>query len=140
MRWRWRDASASKPELFSYLEADFPFQRQRRLIGTQDWEFKLGSGVTKGLALGTFTVRAAAEYHRDERIVEFGEYAVEYLKRLSNTWRAYAGVEGTQDEVEFITEGQLRLGPRSYLKLNNAFGLTSKAPRWAPEIGIMMSY
>jgi hypothetical protein len=139
-RWRWRDESASRPEVFSYLEVDFPFQRHRRLIGTQDWEYKLGTAATKGFAFGTLTVRAAAGYHHDEGIVDLGEYGVEYLKRLSDRWRLYNGIEGTQDEVEFITEQQLRLSPRAYLKINNSFGLTPKAPQWAPEFGIMFSY
>ena len=35
-----------------------------------------------------------------------GEYAVEYLKRISRAFRVYLGIEGNQDEVEFITEVQ----------------------------------
>jgi len=139
-RWRWGLESARRPEVFSYLEVDFPFQRTRRLIGTQDWEFKLGTGLIKGFGFGTLAIRAAGEYHRDEGKLEFGEYAIEYLKRLSPSWRVYTGIEGTQDEVEYITEVQLRLGPRSYLKFNNAFGLTSKAANWAPEVGVMFSF
>jgi hypothetical protein len=27
-----------------------------------------------------------------------------------------------------------------YLKLNNGIGLTSKAPGWAPEVGVMISF
>lgn len=139
-RWRWGFEAPARPEVFSYLELDFPFQRSRRLIGTQDWEVKLGTGVVKGFRFGTFTVRAAAEYHEDEGTVDFGEYALEYLKRVSDTWRVYAGVEGTQDEVEFITEAQCRIGARAVLKLNNAIGLTSKAPNWAPEVGVMLTF
>jgi hypothetical protein len=140
LRWRWALESASRPELFTYLETDFPFQRHRQLIGTQEWELKLGTGVTRGLRFGTITARAAVEYHPESGTVEFGEYAVEVLKRLSPAWRVYGGVEGTQDEVEVITEAQWRLGPRSVLKINNAFGLTAKAPRWAPEIGLLLSF
>ena len=70
---------------------------------------------------------------------EPGEFAVEYLKRLSDRFRVYAGIEGTQDEVELITEAQVFLTPNVFLKLNNAFGLTSKAPDWAPEIGVMFT-
>jgi hypothetical protein len=139
-RWRWALENASRPEIFGYLETDFPFQRNRKLIGTQDWEFKLGTGLIKGFGLGTVSIRAAAEYHRDERVFEFGEYAVEYMRRLSSSWFVYGGVEGSQDEVELITEAQWRLGRRSVLKLNSAVGLTSKAPRWAPEIGLLLSF
>ena len=46
---------------------------------------------------------------------------------------AVLGVEGTQDEVEFISEAQWHISDRVFLKLNNAVGLTSKAADWAPE-------
>ncbi len=85
------------------------------------------------------TFRAAFEYSKAEEKFETGEVALEYLKRLSDKWRIYLGVEGAQDEVELITEAQLHLSERVFLKLNNAFGLTSKATDWAPEIGIMIS-
>jgi len=51
------------------------------LIGTQDWEYKLGVGAVKGFTLGTFTFRVAGEYDRSEDKFELGEYAVEYLKK-----------------------------------------------------------
>jgi hypothetical protein len=72
--------------------------------------------------------------------VVFGEYALEYLKRVSPEFRFYTGVEGDQDEVEWIVEGQYRLGQRVHLKLNSAFGVTSKAPDFAPEIGVMLHF
>jgi hypothetical protein len=139
-RWRWAHETSSRPEIFSYLEVDFPFQRHRKIIGTQDWEYKLGTGVIKGFSFGTITARAAAEYEQGDRELIFGEYAVEYLKRLSPVFRFYTGVEGNQDEVEWIIEGQYRLGRNAHLKLNTAFGLTSKAPDFAPEIGIMFNF
>jgi hypothetical protein len=139
-RWRWGHETLSRPEIFSYLEVDFPFQRKRKIIGTQDWEYKLGTGVIKGFAFGTITARAAAEYEQGDRELIFGEYAIEYLKRLSPVFRFYTGVEGNQDEVEWIIEGQYRLGRNAHLKLNTAFGLTSKAPDFAPEIGIMFNF
>lgn len=84
------------------------------------------------------TFRAALE--RTDGTVEAGEYAVEYLKRLSDRYRIYTGVEGVQDEVEWISELQIRLGSRVTLKLNNAIGVTSKATDWAPEVGILFSF
>jgi hypothetical protein len=75
---------------------------------------------------------------RNDRL--FGEYALEYLKRLSPSVRFYTGIEGNQDEVEWIVERQYRLGRHAHLKLNTAFGLTSKAPDFAPEIGIMFNF
>ncbi|HKN58765.1 MAG TPA: hypothetical protein VJV97_07915, partial [Gemmatimonadaceae bacterium] len=75
----------------------------------------------------------------DKQVV-FGEYALEYLKRLSPKFRFYTGMEGDQDEVEWIVEGQYWLTRHVHLKLNSAFGVTSKAPDFAPEIGIMFSF
>jgi hypothetical protein len=138
-RWRWARETQSRPEIFSYLEIDFPFQRKRRIIGTQDWEYKLGTGVIKGFSFGTITARAAAEYEQGDRELIFGEYALEYLKRLSPSFRFYTGIEGNQDEIEWIIEGQYWLTRHFHFKLNSGFGLTSKAPDFAPEIGIMVN-
>jgi hypothetical protein len=48
-------------------------------------------------------------------------------------------VEGTQDEVEAIPELQWFLRPNVVLKLNSAFGVSSKATDWAPEVGVMIA-
>jgi len=48
LRWRWSKETASRPEVFSYTEVVFPFQRNRKLIGTQNWEFAQGLGLIKG--------------------------------------------------------------------------------------------
>jgi hypothetical protein len=71
---------------------------------------------------------------------EPGEYAFEYLRRLSRRVRVFAAIEGSEDEIEVIGEAQLFLTPNIYLKLNNAFGVTSKATDWAPEVGLMLSF
>ena len=139
-RWRWTKEASRRPEIFSYLEIDFPFQRSRRIIGTQTWAYKLGTGTIKGFSFGTITARIAGEYDEADKQVVFGEYALEYLKRFSPKFRFYTGVEGDQDEVEWIIEGQYWLSRHVHLKLNSSFGVTSKAPDFAPEIGIMFSF
>jgi hypothetical protein len=139
LRLRWLREGEYWPELFSYFETVFPLQPDNVLIGTQDWEFKLGSGISKGFSFGTLTLRAAIEYDTGENKLDLGEYALEYVKRLSPYWRIYAGVEGEQDEVELIAEVQWHIIPdKVILKLNSAFGLTPKATDWAPEAGIMV--
>jgi hypothetical protein len=137
VRWRWNRETERVPEVFSYFETVFPFQRDRVLIGTPDWEHKLGVGIVRGLSWGTITLRAAAEYAENQ--IGPGEYAIEYLKRISPRWRLYTGVEGVEDEVEWISEAQIFLGRNLILKLNNALGVTSKATDWAPEVGILFS-
>lgn len=86
------------------------------------------------------TYRTEIEYAEDEGSYKFevGEYAIEYLKRVSPAWRLFAAIEGTQlDEVELITEAQWHFHPRVFIKLNSGIGLTPNATDFAPEIGIM---
>ncbi len=140
LRWRWMEENETQPEMFSYFETVFPFQKNNTLIGTSDWEFKFGTGITKGFFWGTITLRAAVEYTMDESKFGLGEYAVEYLKRLSPTWQVYLGIEGTDDEVSIIPSVQWQVTDSVFIKFNSAFGITSKATDWAPEIGIMFSF
>jgi hypothetical protein len=138
LRWRWRTETDSRPEFFSYFETVFPFQRSKPLIGTADWEFKFGTGLIRGLRWGTITVRASVANVGGS--FEPGEYAFEYLRRVSKRLRVFAAVEGSEDELELIGEAQVFLTPKIVLKLNNAVGLTSKAPGWAPEIGVAFTF
>ncbi|HEX3112854.1 MAG TPA: hypothetical protein VHU20_06275, partial [Candidatus Eisenbacteria bacterium] len=140
LRWRWWKENDKKPEFWSYFETVFPFQRDRKIIGTQDWELIQGFGLTRGFRFGTLTTRASMEYQAEEGKVAFGEYALEYLKRLSPRWRAVLAVEGEEDEIAGIAEAQWQIAPHALLKLNNGFGLTSKAPDLAPEVGIAFSW
>jgi len=137
--WRWLGETSGHPELFSYLEVVYPLQKDKKLIGTKDWEFKLGTGVIRGFGWGTLTARAAVEYSRESEETDLGEVALEYLKRLSSSWGVYLGVEAAQDEVELITELRWHVADFALIKLNNAFGLTPKATDWAPEVGVMFS-
>jgi len=139
IRYRWALETSSRPEIFSYFETVGPTQDEGSLIGTTDWEFKLGFGVMRGYSWGTVTGRGAVEYDLAEDAGALGELAVEYVRRLSAKWRVYGGFEGTQDEVSVITEAQWHFVPRGCLKMNSGFGLTSKATDWAPEVGVMLS-
>lgn len=135
--WRWLRENEDRPGLFSYAEVVYPLNKDKVLVGTADWEFKVGTGVIRGYGWGTLTARLAVEYSREENKGELGEIAVEYLKVLSPAWRLYLGVEGVQDEWEMISEMQWHFSRHAALKLNSAFGLTSKATDWAPEVGII---
>jgi hypothetical protein len=138
IRWRFRREAPGRPELFTYFETVFPFQKRKKLIATPNYELKLGVGAIRGGPSGTWTLRAAAEYNAEERKFEPGEYAIEYLKRLTPAWRAVAVIEIDQlDEVALITEVQWRFRPRALLKVNNGLGLTPNATDFAPELGIM---
>lgn len=137
IRWRWSRETAKRPEIFSYYETVFPLQQDKKLIGTQNWEFKLGQGLIKGFAWGTMIFRAAVEYDAGEKKTDLSEYAVEYLKRISDNFQLYLGVEGLQTEVDLITDLQFKLTSKMFLRINNAFGVSSKATDYAPEFGLL---
>lgn len=139
VRWRWNQEGPGRPGVFSFFEYVLPLQRDRLLIGTGDWEFKLGSGIVRRFDFGTLTLRVAAEYDGEDDKVEAGEYGLEYLTRLSRAVRVFAAIEGSEDEVEMIPAFLWAPHPRVALHLNSAFGLTSKAEDWAPEVGLMIS-
>jgi len=138
LRWRWNKETESRPEYFSYVEVVAPVQRSKLLIGTPDWEYTFGTGLVRGLSWGTLTVRAAVASSGGS--FEVGEYAVEYLRRVSKRVRLFAALEGSEDELELIGQAQVFLTPNISLKLNNAVGVTSKATDWAPELGLMISF
>jgi hypothetical protein len=141
LRWRWKRENESRPELFSFFEFVIPHAEDKVLIGTPGWELKFGTGLTRGFDWGTLTVRAALEYDEaSSSHFDLGEYAIEYLKRVSRTFRLYAGIEGASDELTLVTEAQWHVSRNVFVKLNNGLGLTSKATDWAPEVGVVFSF
>lgn len=140
IRWKWSQESARRPELFSYFETVFPLQKNRKVIGTADWELTQGFGAIKGFAFGTVTARASVSWNSADNQVVFGEYDLEYLKRTSERWRWAVSLEGEQDELELIPELQWHFRPGAFFKLNSGFGLTSKTPDIAPETGVVLTY
>lgn len=138
LRYRWARETTSRPELFSFLEVAYPLQRNKVLIGVHDWEGELGFGAIKGFSWGTLSARYSLAY--EDGGLQGGEYALEYLKRLSPRWRVVLALEGEGEDLSLITEAQLFLSPRVFLKLNSGFGLSQKVPDFAPELGVMMSF
>ena len=136
--WMWSRETERRPGFFGYAEVVVPHHKSKPLIGTPDVETKVGIGMIRGFRWGTITVRAAVE--QAGGVFDFGEYAVEYYKRLSKRFAVYTGIEGSQDEIEYIAELQVWLSDTVRFKINNSFGLTSKATDWAPEIGLMISF
>jgi len=140
IRWRWNFESAEMPEFFNYFEYVFPTGDKNSLIGTSNWEFKLGAGVIKGFSWGTVTFRLALDYDTGEKNIEPGEYALEYLKRLSDDFRIFMMIEGSQDEASFVPGIQWFITPGIMLNANTGIGVSSKATDFASEIGIMFSF
>lgn len=139
IRWRWTRDEGGRPGIFSFFEYVLPLQKDEVIIGTSHLELKLGTGLVRAFSFGTMTFRFAAEYDGEDDRVEAGEYGLEYLKRISRTVRVFAAIEGSEDEAELIPVLMWAPHPRVALHLNSAFGLTSKAEDWAPEIGVMIS-
>jgi hypothetical protein len=141
LRWRWRAETESRPEVFSYAEVVVPHAKSRPLTGTEGWELKFGTGLVRGFHWGTLSARAAVEYSEaSSSHFDIGEYALEYVRRLSPKFRIFAGVEGSQDELSAIAEAQWHIRPGTIVKLNLGRGLTSKATDWAPELGILFTW
>jgi len=139
LRYRWNRETARRPEYFTYFEMVFPTGKKNSLIASGDWELKLGSGFIKGLKWGTITLRAAVDYSAAEKAVGPGEFALEYLRKVSESFRVFMMVEGTEDEIFLVPEMQWVFSRCVRLKANNGFGITSKATDFAPELGIMFS-
>lgn len=131
LRWLWHEETAHGPAWYSFFEVVFPTQKDKVLIGTQDWEGAAGIGLIRGFRWGTLNARIA---------VGENEYALEYLKRTSDRWRFVATLEGEEEEVSLVGEAQWFIRPNIFLKLNSGFGITSKAPDFAPEVGVMFSF
>jgi hypothetical protein len=140
IRWRFRKETATRPETTFFFKTVFPLQKDKKLLGTQNWEFEPGVVLTKGYSFGTLAFRLSAAYDSGERKLELGEYAVDYVKRLSQNWRVVASLEGEQDELSLIGEVQYTLGKNAMLKINSGLGLTKKAPDFAPEIGVLFRF
>jgi hypothetical protein len=140
IRYRFLPETESRPEILGFFEVVLPLQKDRKLIGTQHWELAPGLNITKGFRFGTLSAKLSLSYTSDERNIQSGEYALEYVKRLSADWRTVLAVEGEQDEVAAIGEVQYWLAKSAMLKLNCGFGLTKKAPDIAPEVGIVFSF
>ena len=140
LRWVWAPETAKRPMLYSFWEIVFPLQKNKVILGTQDWETALGFGVVRGYRWGTLNGRVTIKYDAEDGQVEPGEYAIEYLRRTSPKWRWVGTLEGEDDELSLIGEAQWTLSPRAVLKLNCGFGLTKKAPDFAPEVGVIFSF
>ena len=132
-----------RPEIFAFLEFTARTQSGKLLIGDPDWDLRPGIGLTKGFAWGTLTARATGEYNHTEHKPDFGEVALGYLKRLDPAWRLYLGVEGGEggalDEWELLPSVQWHPTPVLIIRLESAFGLSSKAPDWSPQVGLALT-
>ena len=134
--------TAHRPEIFSFAELVIPHSKNKELIGTSDWEGKVGAGALRGFGFGTLSARISLEYARaSETPWDLGEWGAEYIRQATPAWRIYAGVEGQAlDELALITEVQRVLSSHATLKAGAGFGLLSNTTDFAPEVGIIWSF
>ncbi len=140
IRWRYAKETQTRPEITFAFETVFPLQRTKKILGTQDWEFKAGTVLTKGYSFGTMSLRAGIEYDRGDRKFKVGEYAIDYLKKLSPAWKVALTLEGHESELAVIGEVQYTLSKDAMLKINSGFGLSTKDRAFAPEIGVLFRF
>ena len=140
LRWRIRRETETQSEIYTALEAEFPLQKDKHIIGAQAWEIVAALGLVKGYSWGTLTERFSIEYDGGDKEVEFGEYALEYLKRLSEKWRVVTTLEGHAGDISLIGEAQYFFNPGTFLKLNSGFGISGKTPSIAPEVGVLFTF
>lgn len=144
LRGRLMTESEHRPEIFGFVEVTFPSHKRKLLIADPDLDFKPGLGVTRGFSWGTVTARVAGEYNRAGKNLDFGEVAVEYLKRLAPPVHLYLAIEGGEggalDEWDFITGIRWGLTSHASVKFDNAIGISSKSTDWAPQLGLMLSF
>jgi len=118
IRYRWFEETEVRPELLSYFGVVFPLQHNKTLIGTRDWEFTAGVNVTKGFSFGPHLI-------------------LDFEDRLNLVLVAFH----RPDQAPLVAEPLHVLDPIfAELELNSGFGLTSKAPEFAPEVGVLFSF
>jgi hypothetical protein len=135
--------TGGRPELFGFVEMVARSQQRRVLLAEPHWDAKPGVGLVRGFGFGTMTIRIAAEYNHEERHPDLGEFAIEYLKRLSRSGHLFVAFEGGEtgamDEWDLVTGIRWRLTPSVAFKFDNALGLSPKATDWAPQVGLMFT-
>jgi hypothetical protein len=144
--WRWLEERGRRPEIFSYAGVVIPHDKKKPLIGTADWIYNGGVGAIRGFRWGTMTARLGFLYDTSSAsAIDFGEYAIEYLKRVSPRLSVYLGyvvLEG--DEASLGTELHWSPSPRVTIRLGNRLGVvsstlsaTANGLDWAPTIGVL---
>ncbi|MEQ1806703.1 MAG: hypothetical protein ABL900_15105 [Burkholderiaceae bacterium] len=140
LRWRYSKETETRPEMAFHLQTEFPLQKKKKLLGTQAWGFAVGTVLTKGYSFGTLSLRGQINHDRGDRETKFGEYAIDFLKKLSPQWTIALTLEGEESELSVIGEAQYAISRNAILKLNLGQGLTKKDRQTAPEIGVLFRF
>jgi len=139
-RLRFVKERGSRPEIWGSLEFIPESNKDKVLIGDTPTDLQAEIGFTRGFGFGTMTFRTTIEYTHIDKAWDFGETSIEYLRRLSETWRVMVGLEGGEgggpDEFVAVTSFQARLASRAVLNFGNSIGFFSKSTDWEPYVGL----
>lgn len=138
--WRLLTESGSRPAVFTYAQVRVPHDRNDLLTGTPDWVVNAGIGATRGSSWGTVTLRTAVEYDAGSASrIDWGEVALEYLKRISPHLTVLGSLQMIEgDEESFYGQLQWRVNPDFAVQIGSSVALTSQAIDWAPQLGFVI--
>jgi hypothetical protein len=139
LRFRWLRETERRPELWGYLDIVYPINRDAQIIGSDGWDIEWGTGLTKGFNWGTILIRASLIYESADNHFGLGEFGIEYLKRISRSWRLFGALQGAADELTLITEAQWHISERTFIRFNQEVGLTPASTDWEPQLGILFT-
>lgn len=141
-RFRLLTEGPRRPGLFGFLEMTPATLRHKLLIAEPNWDLRPGIGLIRGFSWGTLQLRIAAEWNREAKSPDLGEVTIEYLKRLSPSFRLNLALEGGEtganDEWTVVVGGHYRLTNAVSLKLDTALGIMSKATDLESQIGLLL--
>jgi hypothetical protein len=133
-----------RPEILTFFELTARTHPENFLIGDPDWDIRPGVALSKGFGFGSLTGRVNAEYNHAEKHFDLGEVAVGYQRGLTAKWRLYLGIEGgeggSMDEWELLPALRWAPLPGLQLRLESSIGISSKAPDWSPQVGVVFAF
>jgi hypothetical protein len=140
--WRLFNESGRRPEIYTFATLLVPHDKNKALVGTENWLLNLGIGAIRGYRWGTLTLRSSMEFDLSSASVgDWGEVTLEYLKWLSPALSVDAALELLQgDEGSVRAELQWRPAPRVIVKLGGAQALTASGLDWSAQAGVLVTF
>ncbi len=145
LTWRFMTETAHRPELYTIVSVLIPQNRDKNLIGTQDWVVLPGVGLNRGFSWATLSARMNFEYDSaSESAIDFGKWSIEGQRKFSDVWWVSAGLEGQVgggsnfDEAWQIAFVQWSPTPHVTVRFGSRIGLTQQTEGWTGEIGIVV--
>ena len=145
LTWRFITENVDRPELYAFVSILIPHDRDKDLIGTQDWVVLPGIGLNRGFSWATLSARMNFEYDAaSESTLDFGKWSVEGQRRFSDSWWVSVGLEGQVGGATNFDEAwqtafiQWSPTPHIAVRFGSRIGLTQMTEGWTGEIGIVV--